>query len=340
MTRPCISIAMATYNGKRFIREQLDSIARQTLPPCEVVITDDQSTDGTVEAVKAFASSACFPVHVHRNEKRLWYRDNFFKAAALCKGDLIAFSDQDDVWHDDKLEKCSKALLDESVMLAVHSADMVDENLKPMGWRVPEIGHDTVTPPLKLGPGQLISAFAMVFRRNLPLFFATDRPWNSIERNGTMHHGQWAFFLARVFGRVVYMKESLALHRRHASTSTKPQNSPVGESVRKSAKVGKEQYIELARLREEWAGFLAASAASLEDESQEQKAKQAERHYRQVADVFRMRAGIYDRDNALIARMSSLLRVLACGGYGSRSRERLGFRSFAKDAVVGLRGSR
>ncbi|MGA8529432.1 MAG: glycosyltransferase, partial [Acidobacteriaceae bacterium] len=117
-----ISVAMATYNGEKYIREQLDSIARQSLLPYELVVTDDGSTDGTLEMVEDFARSAPFPVKIHRNDVRLGFADNFFKAASLCEGELIAFSDQDDVWLEDKLSVCSSHFVDPDVFLVAHSA--------------------------------------------------------------------------------------------------------------------------------------------------------------------------------------------------------------------------
>src|SRR5437588_7313199 len=104
-----ISIAMCTYNGARFLREQLDSFAAQSRLPDEVVICDDGSTDGTADIVRTFASGAPFPVHFHVNEPRLGITRNFERAAGLCTGSIIFFSDQDDVWLPDKLDRFAEA---------------------------------------------------------------------------------------------------------------------------------------------------------------------------------------------------------------------------------------
>lgn len=116
-----ISIAMATYNGERFIREQLDSIAQQTLLPVELVVTDDGSNDSTLAIIDDFAKTAPFEVKIVRNEKQLGFADNFLKAASFCVGDFIAFCDQDDVWMVNKLERCMQAFHDNAVVLSVHS---------------------------------------------------------------------------------------------------------------------------------------------------------------------------------------------------------------------------
>src|SRR5579884_3482594 len=118
---------MATYNGDRFLREQLDSIAAQTRAPHELVVSDDGSTDRTLEIVREFSASAPFPVKLLQDERRLNYRLNFRRAAQNCSGDLIAFSDQDDVWQTDKLEKMARAFADPAILLAYHNAIVSSE---------------------------------------------------------------------------------------------------------------------------------------------------------------------------------------------------------------------
>ena len=99
------SVALCSYNGAKFILEQLDSIAAQTRTPDELVICDDGSCDATIAEVANFASRASFPVRVHVNEAVLGPTKNFERAIALSGGDVIALCDQDDVWHSDKLAR-------------------------------------------------------------------------------------------------------------------------------------------------------------------------------------------------------------------------------------------
>src|SRR3954447_24654813 len=128
-----ISVAMATWNGERFIAQQLQSIAEQTRPPDELVISDDGSSDDTVEVARRFARRAAFDVVIMPNEERIGYSDNFFRAMKACTGDLIALCDQDDVWHPDKLARCERPLqLDPSVSLVAHSGRVVDDGLRPV----------------------------------------------------------------------------------------------------------------------------------------------------------------------------------------------------------------
>jgi glycosyltransferase involved in cell wall biosynthesis len=98
-----LSIAMATWNGARYLREQLDSFRGQTRLPDEVVVCDDHSTDGTAAILDEFRRSAPFPVNVSINPERMGYVGNFEQAVRMCDGDVIFLSDQDDVWLPEKL---------------------------------------------------------------------------------------------------------------------------------------------------------------------------------------------------------------------------------------------
>ena len=116
-----ISIAMATYNGARFLRQQLDSFARQTLLPSELVVCDDGSTDSTMTIVDAFSRSAPFPIVIVNNTVRLGYTANFLQAAQMCQGELIAFSDQDDEWLPQKLASIVRAGHESDALLLAHA---------------------------------------------------------------------------------------------------------------------------------------------------------------------------------------------------------------------------
>lgn len=104
--RPKISVVLATYNGEKYIVEQLDSIRLQTRPVDEVVICDDRSSDNTVQIMQDYIKEyglSGWTVEV--NEKNLGFGSNFYKAAGKATGEYVFFSDQDDIWMTDKLEK-------------------------------------------------------------------------------------------------------------------------------------------------------------------------------------------------------------------------------------------
>lgn len=107
-----ISVVMASYNGEKYIKEQLETIKEQTKKADEVIICDDRSTDATVETVLEYIKenklSDTWTVVV--NEANLGYAANFHKAALMASGDLIFFSDQDDLWLEDKIEIMSEIM--------------------------------------------------------------------------------------------------------------------------------------------------------------------------------------------------------------------------------------
>lgn len=98
-----LSIAMTTYNGSKYISEQLESIANQTLKDYELVICDDCSKDNTVEIIKSFQQNDS-RIKLFCNEQNLGFKKNFEKVIGLCQGDYIALCDQDDVWTENHLE--------------------------------------------------------------------------------------------------------------------------------------------------------------------------------------------------------------------------------------------
>lgn len=107
-----ISVALATYNGEKYIKEQLESILYQTCPADEVIITDDCSKDGTVACIQAFIAQHDLTEKwlVYSNKTNLGFAENFRKAINLTKGDIIFFSDQDDIWVQDRIEKMSEVM--------------------------------------------------------------------------------------------------------------------------------------------------------------------------------------------------------------------------------------
>lgn len=125
---------MCSYNMAAFIEEQLDSIARQTRLPNELVVCDDGSEDRTAEIVRSFAARAPFDVRIVRNEQRLECNKNFEQAISLCNGDIIFLCDHDDVWRADKIELIVALMQQDEVGAAFGDADVVAADLAPLGF--------------------------------------------------------------------------------------------------------------------------------------------------------------------------------------------------------------
>ena len=102
MAAELVSIALCTYNGEAYLKEQLDSLIDQTYPNCEIIIVDDCSKDGTVDILKQYANE--YPqIKLYINSENLGYTKNFEKAINLCNGEYIALCDQDDIWDKNKI---------------------------------------------------------------------------------------------------------------------------------------------------------------------------------------------------------------------------------------------
>lgn len=123
-----LSVAMCTYNGARFIEEQLQSILDQELPVNEIVVCDDGSKDETLTIVQKIAKD--YPNvewNIQQNSPNLGVTKNFEKAISLCTGDIVFLSDQDDIWRKDKTRVVNKYFEthpDKSVVFT--NADIVD----------------------------------------------------------------------------------------------------------------------------------------------------------------------------------------------------------------------
>jgi len=305
-----VSVAMATYNGESFLPEQLESIAKQTQCPAELVVADDGSTDGTVALVREFAARAPFPVKLLLGVTRLDYRLNFRRAAQHCSGAIIAFCDQDDVWQPDKLERMTPLFHDPAVLLAYHNAIVSSAS----GTRILHSAQEeeAALSELPLVPFKSPNGLLMLFRAELRRF---DDLWDMTidqnEGNVVLAHDQWYFFLARALGSVRFIDEPLVLYRQH-------ENNTLGTSTNISAGQRIARRLVHFGTSDEWAARSALSRAGVlriinNRESIERLSKLAEL-YELLAARRRRRAAIYCRHTAL-ARGTALLRCLAAGDY-------------------------
>jgi len=97
-----LSVALCTFNGAKYLREQLNSIAEQDVKVDEVIACDDSSTDDTVSILREYADRKILPIKIVENNRQLGVTANFEQAILACTGDIIFCSDQDDIWMLDK----------------------------------------------------------------------------------------------------------------------------------------------------------------------------------------------------------------------------------------------
>ena len=130
-----VSIAMATYNGEKYLREQLDSLVKQTYSDLEIIICDDCSHDSTSQILHEYAEKDS-RIKLFFNEKNLGFKKNFEKAISLCNGEYIALSDQDDIWELNKIETELNAIGNNDFVF--HNAELIDGNgvsLNKRAWK-------------------------------------------------------------------------------------------------------------------------------------------------------------------------------------------------------------
>ena len=125
-----VSIALCTYNGEKFIREQIESYLTQTVLPDEIIVCDDGSSDDTVSIVRQYLeANEGIKWRLIQNEKTLGTNKNFEKAVGFCSGDFIFFSDQDDIWRNEKIEQTISFFNKNRECEAIFSnAILIDEN--------------------------------------------------------------------------------------------------------------------------------------------------------------------------------------------------------------------
>ena len=265
---PTISVALCTYNGERYLQEQLETIAAQTRVPFEMVICDDCSKDRTLEIAEAFRESAPFQVRVVRNASQLRSTRNFDKAIRLCRGDYIALSDQDDRWKPQKVERLAAFLdADLSAGMIFSDAALIDGDSRPTGqtlWQSLRF-RDAARSVFRTDPGRVllerpvVTGATMMFRRSLLDHFGVIPP--------TWVHDGWITWMSVFWSKPLFTEELLTEYRVHVgqqlgvgktSLGARLQEIRAGQQAHYASVAGEIQdlrsYVEQASpvLRERW----------------------------------------------------------------------------------------
>ncbi len=207
-----ISVALCTYNGEKYVYEQLKSIVEQSYPVDEIVISDDGSNDGTIDIISAFKEKHTnVDIKIFVNENNVGVTKNFEIALRKCKGDIIFLSDQDDVWTLQKVENTVKAFEEDDQCLLVFSdAYLVDAEGNDMGsslWeRTKPILKKKYTVSDFTGARYITGATVAIKKELLNVTIPIPESWI---------HDAWLSVNASVYGNVKYLKEKLLLYRQH-----------------------------------------------------------------------------------------------------------------------------
>lgn len=129
---PLISIALATYNGERFLRQQLDSILAQSYTHIEVLISDDGSTDGTLSILDEY-SKRDKRISYSKNPNPQGFKKNFERAILQCSGEITFLCDQDDIWYAHKIEEHLNVYQNKKIKWVYNSVRLIDNTGKDIG---------------------------------------------------------------------------------------------------------------------------------------------------------------------------------------------------------------
>ena len=213
---PGISVAMGTHNGAAYLAEQLESILRQTRRPDEIVLSDDASTDGTVELARDVVDSR-IPLTVLRNTSAVGVTANFEQATMACTRELIALSDQDDVWAPERLATMAAEFSHRPNLLLLHGdARLVDASGLPIGQSLFEALELT---PRERELVHTARAFETLLRRNLAtgattVFRRTLLASAAPFPRGWVHD-EWLAIIAAAIGEVDLIDAALVDYRQH-----------------------------------------------------------------------------------------------------------------------------
>ena len=229
-----ISVCLASYNGERFIADQIASILEQLPPDGELIVSDDASTDGTVAVVRSFDDPR---IRLFAHKRNLNYVGNFERAIAIANGDIVFLSDQDDEWMPDKIATVLTAFADHpGATMVVHAMLDVDEEGAPLPrqsslWKPSEAGLRTSAAFLirQIVKGQVFGC-TTAFRRSL---LDVLLPFPAL----TYAHDHWLAVAAPATGSVVLLNEPLVRYRHHGSNVSPRTSLSVNGQLKARAKL-------------------------------------------------------------------------------------------------------
>jgi glycosyltransferase involved in cell wall biosynthesis len=209
MEKPLISVVLCTYNGAKYLAAQLDSILRQTYKPLELIVSDDASTDDTRQVLQRYESNPV--ISIYYNARNIGLAKNFAYASGKAKGEYIAYSDQDDIWIENKIERLYDAIREK--LLIYSDSEMIDKNGNGLGKKLSDIRHmytgedsrGYIFSSVVWGHGMLIKKELLELSQPLP---------------ANVHHDVWLAFKAITHGGIVYLNEVLTKYRQHPGSSS------------------------------------------------------------------------------------------------------------------------
>ena len=199
-----ISVAMATYNGEKYIKEQIDSILHQLGKNDELVISDDGSTDGTLSILASYSDSR---IKIFKGPG-LGVKQNFANAIEKCNGRYIFLADQDDIWIDDKVNKILRVFEKEKCSCVIHVAIVFNSNNG-------EIITDSFYKLRKSKNGVIKNIWKNSYIGCCMAFDSKMKNKILPIPNDIEMHDQWIGLLNDKYGKNIFIDDKLLKYRRH-----------------------------------------------------------------------------------------------------------------------------
>ena len=211
-----ISVCMTTFNGAKFVKEQLDSILIQLGADDEIIISDDGSRDDTINIISSYHDNR---ILLLRHQVEHGFVGNFENALNHARGNVIFLADQDDIWRPQKVQVVLAALEDNDIV--VHDAELIDSFGKSLGKNYYSTLHNHSSFMANLWESRFLGC-CMAFKREV-LMYCLPFP------KGIVAHDYWIGMMGMTKYKSIFINDTLICYRRHggnvSSSSGKSHNS-------------------------------------------------------------------------------------------------------------------
>ena len=316
------NIILGSYNGEKYIKEQIKSFFRQTQLPDLLIVSDDASTDRTVEVVRALAKVSPFPIKIIENTTNSGYTKNFENLLEVADGDFIFFSDQDDYWFPEKIEMVTREFLKSAkTMWVINDMILADGNLEPTPFtqltNIRKIGMSDET---------FVAGCAVAIRKewkNVVLPFPENYEG----------HDNWISRLAAITDSRSIIEKPLQLYRRHASNVSQSFASKTEKMSQFSAALGHG----LQSAEDGWKKELIRlqlTKSRVEEKQEILQKLELTNNFDKSLDVLNRKIRVYQKRITIVKknkmqRFFPLIKMYFNGDYNIFS----GYKSFIKDII-------